>query len=253
MASKITLGNFFVIILAAGMGRRLGKYGKHQPKTLIKVKDKTILDRLIITLKKYKYNKVHFVLGYKYEKILKTLNNSKIKFSYSISKKFNKTGHGYSWLLSEKRFKKNSLPVLLIHADILFSDKYLKNIINSKLKNIIGSRKINKKIKKKNIYKISVDDNYKVNRISKKIKHEKSFSEVIGMNKFSYNDQLEIFKFLKLSFKDRKNIKLGWEDLLNKFIIKSKANFYVLKNQDFDWVNLNRIKDISIAKKSNFN
>ena len=73
------------------------------------------------------------------------------------------------------------------------------------------------------------------------------------MNKFSYNDQLEIFKFLKLSFKDRKNIKLGWEDLLNKFIIKSKANFYVLKNQDFDWVNLNRIKDISIAKKSNFN
>ena len=54
MASKINLCKFFVIILAAGMGRRLGKYGKHHPKTLTKVRDKTILDRLIITLKKYK-------------------------------------------------------------------------------------------------------------------------------------------------------------------------------------------------------
>ena len=159
------------------MGRRLGKYGKHQPKTLIKVKDKTILDRLIITLKKYKYNKVHFVLGYKYEKILKTLNNSKIKFSYSISKKFNKTGHGYSWLLSEKRFKKNSLPVLLIHADILFSDKYLKNIINSKLKNIIGSRKINKKIKKKIFIKFQLMTIIKLIEFQKKLNMKNLFQK----------------------------------------------------------------------------
>ena len=73
MASKINLNKFFVIILAAGMGRRLGKSGKYYPKTLIKINEVTILDRIIELLKKYKYRKLHFILGFKHKKILDIL------------------------------------------------------------------------------------------------------------------------------------------------------------------------------------
>ncbi len=145
MASKIRLNNFFVIILAAGMGRRLGKYGRANPKTLTKINKKTILDRIIELLKKYKYKNVHFVVGFKHKQILDILRLNKIKFTYSISKKFKNTGHGYSWFLSKRKCEQKKLPVLILHADILFSHKYLENMINSNLKDIIGSKKIVKK------------------------------------------------------------------------------------------------------------
>jgi len=254
VASKINLNNFFVIILAAGMGRRLGKFGKDHPKTLTKINEKTILDRIIALLKKYKYKKVHFVVGYKYKKILDILKFNKIKFTYSISHKFKKTGHGYSWFLSNNKWNQSRLPVVILHADILFSTKYLKNIIMAKSKNIIGSKKIIRNKSFNNIYKISTDDNLKISKISKKIKLDKAYSEVIGINKFSSKTQLQIFNFLKKALKDKKNIKLGWEDLLNKYIsITKNASFYILKNQNYNWININRKKDIKMAKKMIFN
>ena len=90
------------------MGRRLGKYGRANPKTLTKINKKTILDRIIELLKKYKYKNVHFVVGFKHKQILDILRLNKIKFTYSISKKFKNTGHGYSWFLSKKNVNKKN-------------------------------------------------------------------------------------------------------------------------------------------------
>jgi len=252
VASKINLNKFFVIILAAGMGRRLGKSGKYYPKTLIKINEVTILDRIIELLKKYKYRKLHFILGFKHKKILDILKFKKIEFTYSISKKYKETGHGYSWFLSKRKWQQSCLPVIVMHADILFSHKYLENILNAKSKNIIGSRKINGNKKINNIYKISTDNNLKITKISKKININKATAEVIGINKFSQKTQLEIFNFFQSSFKNKKNMKLGWEDLLNKHIIASNTNLLILKNQNFNWVNVNRKKDVQLAKKLNF-
>ena len=47
MVKKINLKKYFVIILAAGMGRRLGKAGKNKPKTLTLINNKSILDSLV--------------------------------------------------------------------------------------------------------------------------------------------------------------------------------------------------------------
>ena len=77
-------------------------------------------------------------------------------------------------------------------------------------------------------------------------------TEVIGINKISFTSQKKIFLFLKEKFKDKQNLKLGWEDLLDKYISTSNDKFYILKNQNFNWININTTKDIIKARKMDF-
>tara|TARA_Y200000002_G_C22660751_1_gene655611 strand:- start:854 stop:1615 length:762 start_codon:yes stop_codon:yes gene_type:complete len=252
VVKKINLKKYFVIILAAGMGRRLGKAGKNKPKTLTLINNKSILDSLVKKLINYKVKKIHFVLGYKSKMILKNLKNFNLKFSYNISDKFQKTGHGYSWYLSERKFKKYKKPVIIIHADILFSVNFLKNIITSHRNNIIGSKIIKDKNSVKNIFKISTINSTKISRISRNLKIKRGMTEVIGINKISFKTQKEIFSFLREKFKDKQNLKLGWEDLLDKYICSTNDKFYILQNQNFNWININKTKDIIKARKMNF-
>ena len=68
-------------------------------------------------------------------------------------------------------------------------------MINSNLKDIIGSKKIVKNKKISNIYKISTDNNFKIKKISKKINLNHASSEVIGINKFSFKTQIKYLIF----------------------------------------------------------
>ena len=247
------LSNFLVIILAAGLGRRLGANGKLKPKSLTTINKKTILKRIIEKLSNFKAEKIHFILGYKHKQILNYLKKNNINFSYSYSKKYRSTSTGYSWLLAEKIFLKFKKPSILLHADILFSDQYLKNIIDSKINNIIGSKKILKNKKLKDVYKIFTDNNLSINRISKMQSNHIPYSEVIGINKFSFQFQKHIYNFLKLKLKDENNKNLTWEELINIYVNENKKKkIYVLKNQKYKWININRKKDIIHARKLKF-
>ena len=84
-SKKIILGNLLgmgslkrknkptVIIFAAGVGRRLGKFGKEKPKCLLKVNDTLILETIIKKIKKMGFDKINIILGYKYKLILNFL------------------------------------------------------------------------------------------------------------------------------------------------------------------------------------
>ena len=50
-------------------------------------------------------------------------------------------------------------------------------------------------------------------------------------------------------FKKKENKKLSWENVLNEFILKNPKIFKILNNQKYNWVNINKKKDLIIAKK----
>ena len=81
----IDLSNTDVVLLSAGIGKRLGKIGKIKPKSLIKIGNKTLIFRLIDILKKRKVKKINILVGYKstlIKKELKKIDN--IKFNYQF-------------------------------------------------------------------------------------------------------------------------------------------------------------------------
>ena len=129
-----------------------------------------------------------------------------------------------------------------------FDEKYIINILKSKIKNIIGSKTIINN-SKKNIYRILVSKKNKILKISKSALIKFASHEVIGINKLSILTQKKLYKFMSKEFKNKKKLLMSWEDMLNNFIKSTNANFYILKNQNYKWINVNTIKDYAKVKK----
>lgn len=243
------LKNYSILILAAGRGRRLKSIGKKSPKCLIKIGDNTLIEILIKNLKRYGAKEINIVLGYKKELILKKIKKIKnIKFRPIYIKNFLKYGHGMSWFSFKNRWLKNKKPLFIFHSDIIFDHKYLKKMIYSKKKDLVGVTNKNK-IQYK-LDSLVVESNKKglINRIDYFKNIVKPKGEILGINKFSTKTTNKIFNFMA-KFLKGKNKTLNWEFVVDKFIFETKSKIYMLFKQKYLWVNINTFKDLNYAKK----
>jgi len=87
----IILSNFFfkmkVVILAAGRGKRMGKWTENTTKTMLKLNDKPLLTITIENCKAYGLNDFILVVGYRKDDIIETFKDGKemgINVRYSI-------------------------------------------------------------------------------------------------------------------------------------------------------------------------
>ena len=110
-----------VIIIAAGYGKRLGKYTKETPKALVKINGMSILDRQIQLLEKEKISKVFTVIG---------PNKSKFtnkNFDYIEDNYFER--HEQLGSLMEARNHFND-DLIILFSDVLFDQKIISQITN---------------------------------------------------------------------------------------------------------------------------
>ena len=63
------------IILAAGMGRRLGEYTKENTKCMLPVNGVRLIDRMLNQLANLKLNRVIIVVGYKGQNVIDAVGN----------------------------------------------------------------------------------------------------------------------------------------------------------------------------------
>ena len=146
-------------------------------------------------------------------------------------------------------WSKKKKPLIIIHGDIIYDIRYLKNIIKSKKKDLIGisSKKINVN-KKKNNWVVKTNKKKQILKVDY-IKNFKNYSgEIIGINKISTETANKIFKFMKFFLK-KKMKKKSWEYVINKFIEKYPKELCALFNQNYNWININTIQDYYTAKK----
>ena len=114
-----------VFIFAGGKGLRLRPLTKNLPKPLIKIKNKTIIEKLINSLHKSGFNNFFVSVNYKKKIIISHLNNNikkDIKLSFVKEKRYLGTA-GSLGLLKNK--KKN---ILVVNADILTNLNF-KNLV----------------------------------------------------------------------------------------------------------------------------
>jgi histidinol-phosphate/aromatic aminotransferase/cobyric acid decarboxylase-like protein/choline kinase len=129
------------IILAAGMGKRLGRYTKDATKCMVPVNGKTLIEYTIESLASNKVNRLVIVIGYKGQ-ILKdfigekfnqsNLNGMKIEFIENPI--YDKTNNIYSLFLARSEMTKDD--TLLLESDIIFNQLLIKNLIASPEKNL---------------------------------------------------------------------------------------------------------------------
>lgn len=120
-----------VIILAAGKGTRMKSI---TPKILLKINGRTILNRVLITLRTCGIFRVNFVLGYGSDLIKKQLPSSGLKIKCIIQKKLNGTAKGLEAGLS--LLDRDTQHVLVLFGDDsgLYNHLTLKSFIEYHLR-----------------------------------------------------------------------------------------------------------------------
>lgn len=125
------------LMLAAGLGKRLGRYTKDGTKCMVEVNGKALIEYAIEALVKAGLKKFTLVVGYKADKlksfIASKFNESNLngmQIEYIENDVYDKTNNIYSlWLAKDKLTEDDTI---LLESDVIFDEKILFDFINSK-------------------------------------------------------------------------------------------------------------------------
>lgn len=123
------------IILAAGVGRRLGKEGEIQPKCLLKFNGKSLLERHLDYLRHYQVDAVAIAVGYQAEMIQDEIK--RVDAQAWVTKVYNPDYTQGSlislWTLREHLAAGED--VLLMDADVLYNRRIIERLIKTNIPN----------------------------------------------------------------------------------------------------------------------
>ena len=132
------------IILAAGMGRRLGDYTKDNTKCMVPVNGVRLIDRLLGQLAKQQLSRVIIVVGYKGKELREyiettylsplTSHPSPLKIEFAENPVYDKTNNIYSLALVKDKLQEDD--TLLIESDLIFSDRMIPMIVDNPYPNL---------------------------------------------------------------------------------------------------------------------
>lgn len=125
------------IILAAGMGKRLGEYTKNNTKCMVEVNGTKLIDRVITQLSHFHLNRLIIVIGYKGEELKEYIGHrydKVLKIEYIENKDYDKTNNIYSLALAKDELCKDD--TILLESDIIFEDNVLGKLISDPYPNI---------------------------------------------------------------------------------------------------------------------
>ncbi|MDH7481944.1 MAG: NTP transferase domain-containing protein [Armatimonadota bacterium] len=110
-----------VVLLAAGMGTRLGSMTEKLPKCLIPFNGKTLLEYTIEKLRRFNFDNIVVVAGYRHDQVRRIVPDILVNEDYAT------TQPPYSLRIGLERVPHG--PVLVMDADIYFEDRVLEEIL----------------------------------------------------------------------------------------------------------------------------
>lgn len=119
------------IILAAGMGRRLGDLTKGHTKCMVEVNGQTLIDRAIHQLSKLNLKRLVLVVGYKGKELKEYIGNRYddiLKIEYIENPIYDRTNNIYSLALAKDILCEDDS--LLLESDLIFEDSMLEMLVN---------------------------------------------------------------------------------------------------------------------------
>ncbi len=125
------------IILAAGMGRRLGEMTKENTKCMVEVNGVKLIDRLLVQLSQLKLNRVVIVVGYQGQKLKDYIGrrfDDRLRIEYADNPIYDKTNNIYSLSIVKEQLTEDD--TLLIESDLIFSDRLFHMIVENSYPNL---------------------------------------------------------------------------------------------------------------------
>lgn len=125
------------IILAAGMGRRLGTMTRDNTKCMVEVNGVKLIDRVLAQLAQLKLTRVIIVVGYQRQNLMDYIGNryeDKLSIEFAVNPIYDKTNNIYSLSLVKDKMLEDD--TLLIESDLIFSDRLFPMILDNPYPNL---------------------------------------------------------------------------------------------------------------------
>lgn len=209
------------IILAAGMGKRLGEYTKNNTKCMVPVNGIPLIDRVLEQLSHLKLKRIIIIVGYKAQELMEHIGNryARLNIEFVINPIYYKTNNIYSLAMAKEQMQEDD--TILLESDLIFDDSMLDlllsnpfpnlalvakyetwmdgtmvcidndcNIVNFVTKAAFNYRNVDQYYKTVNIYKFS-----QTFSTTKYIPFLEAYSKAVGNNEY-YENVLRIISFL---------------------------------------------------------
>ncbi len=240
------------IILAAGLGKRLGNLTKDIPKCLLVVEPesrKTLLDFSLSALSDNGINEIIIVTGFAKEVLENHISKNwsrKLSIQYIFNDKFSDFNNIYSAYLAKGFWDDETV---LLNSDIIFHPDIfnaLKDVIanDTKPKSYLIIDDTKKLIAED--MKVKINEKREIKEINKKLDCSASLGEYIGITYLRGVERVKFLESLEKNIKD-KNLDLYYEDALN--CILKDISVFPLSTSGKLWTEVDTEEDYNIAKE----
>ena len=124
------------VILAAGMGRRLGELTGDNTKCMLEVNGVKLIDRALECLAEHNLSRIVLVVGYKRENVMRYVGNSYkgIEVVYVENPIYDKTNNIYSLYLAKDYLVAED--TLLLESDLIYEPSVVRRIVENDYPNL---------------------------------------------------------------------------------------------------------------------
>ena len=238
------------IILAAGMGRRLGELTKENTKCMVEVNGVRLIDRLLGQLSGLSLRRVIIVVGYQGQNLMDYIGHrydGRLTIEYAENPIYDKTNNIYSLSLVKEKMLEDD--TLLIESDLIFSDRLFQMILEDEYPNVALVAK----------YESWMDGTMV------RIDEARNIVNFVPKKAFRYEDVEEYYKTVNIykfsrDFCEQKYVPfleaychaLGnneyYEQVLRVITLLDSAELKALPVGDEKWYEIDDIQDLDIAE-----
>lgn len=237
------------IVLAAGMGKRLGDLTRNNTKCMVKVNGITLIDRLLTQLSKLNIKRVVIVIGYEGKKLKDYIGNlyKGLSVEYVENPIYDKTNNIYSLSLAKEQLQQDD--TLLIESDLIFDDELFQMIIDDPYPNLALVDKYETWM---DGTMVRLDDeNNIINFVPKKaFKYSDTefYHKTVNIYKFSRKfSETNYIPFLEAYTKALGNNEY-YEQVLRVITLLDKSDLKALPLSGQKWYEIDDIQDLDIAE-----
>ena len=238
------------VILAAGMGRRLGELTKGNTKCMVEVNGVTLIDRLLGQLTKLNLKKVVIVVGYEGDKLINYIGDrfaDKLNIEFINNPIYDKTNNIYSLALTREYLVEDD--TILLESDLIFDDKMFSLILDNPYPNLALVAKYQTWMDG-TMVRIDEDCNI-INFITKKaFKYSDVDLYYKTVNIYKFSKEFMVNKYLP--FLDAYCSALGnneyYEQVLRVICMLENSELKALPITNEKWYEIDDIQDLNIAE-----
>lgn len=231
------------VILAAGMAKRLRPLTDHQPKCLLKIGDRSLLQRSVDALRSVGIHEYVIVTGYLHEMIESFLSKQypSDSFHFVYNDVYASTNNIYSLWLARPFVEGKEF--LLLDSDLVYDPAILSVVLQEKgsaltvCRHPLGEEEM----------KVVVDNDMEITEISKTCDPAKAYGESVGIEKFTAGYSSALYRLLKTMMEDEKLVDIFYEAAFQR-LIPQGHRFKVIDTTALFSIELDTPEDFSNAQ-----